>query len=833
MNDLKETLLDFRDDTLDFLDNYKIPIIGVLVGLLLIVIIIKVIIFFKIDIDIISSDSSVGNIVGANTDYVDLKAVYKNRNSTTAIEDITWSTEDGTLEENDDGTVRWYLPVDAGVYTITATNSDGYVGTKNVTILGSELASLYTTSSFQIIVNDSDSDGLTDIYESTYSKTSSTSKDTDGDGLYDGDEIILGYDPLKADSKSDGVKDGNRESDYTFTSDNVTITMHGTGNFTQTTIDKYTTETLENVPAVLDELYAFYTEANITTGVEISIKYSKSDVQTKGLSESSLAVYSLDEDNNSFSKLASSKINIDTSTVTFTVEGNGKYFIADSSKLTSNLSTEIVFLIDNSGSMYSAEEVPGSEENDVDFKRVSVVNDFIEELQGNYKFGAGKFTFEYTELISLTTDKTSVTNRVNSIKEEPEISFTGTNIGAAIEGGLEQFGTVVDNNRRYIILISDGADTKNVAGYDSGLLKAQLEVAKSKNVKIYTIGLGNVIDSSTLQSIADGTGGRYFFAATSDDFDVIFDLIVADLNYNLYDTDNDDIDDSVILYDSGFYAKRDGFPFSNFSNTQDVYGYGYGMALYAKLFYEGSLPDSLSAKKITTSSGEEVSAPAISTKEVRGATASSLRTYTPDSDSMKLLCELPTDFWSSKVSNGVLSINSKYTSKLLTDGFKIIQASYNYGSTSFSKYQVLQFSIDFEESTLQKADAALINVLARFDITKYRDEKFQFYDNNDTAFARLVSELKDGNTVMLRIDDDYTVLATKLLMDKNNMNKYKIEVYDPNYSGVTKYIEVERTKFSDIVENSKQVTDEYEYKFKYQGVDVGVCLSFVNIIENV
>ena len=85
---------------------------------------------------------------------------------------------------------------------------------------------------------------------------------------------------------------------------------------------------------------------------------------------------------------------------------------------------------------------------------------------------------------------------------------------------------------------------------------------------------------------------------------------------------------------------------------------------------------------------------------------------------------------------------------------------------------------------------------------------------------------------MIRINDDYTVLATKLLADAKNMNKYKIEVYDPNYSGIPKYIEIERYKFSDIAEISKVITDKYEYKFKYQGTDVGICLSFPNVQEN-
>ena len=75
------------------------------------------------------------------------------------------------------------------------------------------------------------------------------------------------------------------------------------------------------------------------------------------------------------------------------------------------------------------------------------------------------------------------------------------------------------------------------------------------------------------------------------------------------------------------------------------------------------------------------------------------------------------------------------------------------------------------------------------------------------------------------INEQYAVLGVKLLANAKNMNKYKIEVYDPNYAGVPKYIEIERSKFSDVEEISNIVTDKYEYKFKYQGVDVAIYLS--------
>ena len=46
-----------------------------------------------------------------------------------------------------------------------------------------------------------------------------------------------------------------------------------------------------------------------------------------------------------------------------------------------NVSTELMFVIDNSGSMYPQEMVDGSEENDTQFKRVDLSNRIIDKLK--------------------------------------------------------------------------------------------------------------------------------------------------------------------------------------------------------------------------------------------------------------------------------------------------------------------------------------------------------------------------------------------------------------------------------------------------------------------
>lgn len=836
MSNFRDTMLDFRDDTLDFIDDHRKQLIiaSIVVIVLLIALIIIIFVVQPVKVYIANTDSKMGNIVGTKAQELDLYAYAQQRGKILEGTTFEWEAQDGTITQNSDGSIVWHLPTDEGTYAITAKAGDAKT-TKYVTVLGSDLSELYKKSDQEITLLDTDGDGLTDIYEGSTSKTNQTLQDTDNDGLYDGDEVALGLNPLKADSKDDGVQDGQRKQDYTFKLDNVTMKMTGSGNFTRTSVDKYSTETLDNVQAVVDGIYAFYTEATLDSA-QITINYDEKNVTDKGINESNLAVYLLNEDDNSFTKLRTT-IDAENNTATFNVDELGKYFIADSSTISSRLATELVFLIDNSGSMYSSEETASGENIDVDFKRVDVVNALITKLQGNYRFGAGKFTGQYQELVGLSSDKQTVINRISSIKTQNE-NFSGTYIGAAVEGGLKQFGDEQGQNRRYMILLTDGTDSSNIEGYDGKLLTDQLEIAKQKGVKIYTVGLGAEADSTTLKDIATTTNGKYYFAAIADDLEDIFDEISADLNYNLYDTDSDGKDDSVIIADSTFLVGRDGFSFSNFANTQVEYGYGYGMALFTKMFFENNLPSSLPAKTVTEN-GTKIEAPSAnpnSAAKIKKGDVTTLRTYKPES--LKILAEIPADFWASSVNNGTLQINSAQKKQLQSLGFTTYLAPYNGDNARFKNYETIKFNMtnyltDDGEGNKQidEMDVNMLKTLARLDITKYRDEKFDFAENNDDAFAKLKDELNKGSTVMLRINDDYTVLACKLLADAKNMNKYKIEVYDPNYAGIPKYIDVERYKFSDIAEISKVVTDRYEYKFSYQGTEVNICISEPNVIE--
>ncbi len=103
--------------------------------------------------------------------------------------------------------------------------------------------------------------------------------------------------------------------------------------------------------------------------------------------------------------------------------------------------------------------------------------------------------------------------------------------------------------KKVIILLTDGVDNRS-----NYLREEAIDIAWSRGVPVYPIGLGfypdlnnpNRVDQDTLRRIAQGTGGKAFFAPTSEDLADIFDDIMESiytigciLRYDTQDTCRD------------------------------------------------------------------------------------------------------------------------------------------------------------------------------------------------------------------------------------------------------------------------------------------------------
>ena len=164
----------------------------------------------------------------------------------------------------------------------------------------------------------------------------------------------------------------------------------------------------------------------------------------------------------------------------------------------------------------------------------SVVGNFVERRTSD-RLGLILFGDQAYLQTPLTFDRLTL----NTLLQEAVIGFAGkgTAIGDAIGLGVKRLKDKSETSR-VIILLTDGANT---AGEVEPLKAAEL--AASYGVKIYTIGVGADeilrrsifgvrrynpsadLDETTLQAIAEQTGGRYFRARNPEDLEKIYALL--------------------------------------------------------------------------------------------------------------------------------------------------------------------------------------------------------------------------------------------------------------------------------------------------------------------
>jgi hypothetical protein len=197
----------------------------------------------------------------------------------------------------------------------------------------------------------------------------------------------------------------------------------------------------------------------------------------------------------------------------------GIYFLADRNFLSADSGVNIMFVIDNSGSMYPQELVTGSEVNDIEFRRLDFAEHLIERIGDDVNFGVAKFTLQYTTLCPISDDDTAALSALEGIRNGSE-NFDGTEISNSIISAVNTF----ENHKsdpNYIIVITDGLPTNA----DGDAEMRAIGYAKDNNVSVITIGLGKKIDSKFLSKIAEETGGVYYQAVNNGTFDSISEKV--------------------------------------------------------------------------------------------------------------------------------------------------------------------------------------------------------------------------------------------------------------------------------------------------------------------
>ena len=703
---------------------------------------------------------------------------------------------------------------------------------------------------------DTDMDGLDDYYEIFTSKTDPLKADSDGDGLNDFDEIELGLDPLKADSKGDGINDGDRKVSYSVRNEKLGITLEitGTGNIPSSTIDTFKNSTFKEMSGLLDTVYNFYTSGKIETA-KVTIPYSLQEITSQGLNEDNLTLYYFNEKTKELEAMPTT-VDKSNKTVVVTLKHFSKYVLGDSNVVLTTTNNQIMMVIDNSVSMYTYAQltalgytqITGADGNDSSFKRLSLTNNLIDMFTGSYYFGISEFAGNYINLQKFTDNKESAKTSVNSIKNDLDNIGNGTNIVNALNKGINEFEK--DDNGHYLILLTDGKDTSTFNTLSSNK-NTIISNAKSKDVKICVIGLGSSIDTEDLNLIAEKTGCDYYNASDASALDEIYSIIGADINYNLVDVDGDGNVDGTIISDSGFIVTRDGFSFPNYGTNFSEGGHCYGMATIAELYYTKKLPMSLSSKTVKRKTGlfssENTSSYAYDLNNTYFESYSNLYDYKLKTNILKNTFgfgifgeEKPKDYMS--LSGKTLVYNDKYKDELTNSGMYDISVS---KSGLDSATQLERWGVNYKDAenvllnedkmqsskVIKNSDKQILNAIYAGFIKQYETEYYSSASNfvlwlrniygsessekmNSAAFVELLRNRLDNGDVPV-ISSSYSgglhaINAISLAQDNNDSNHYYIGVYDNNYPGEKRYVDIQCNKKTCVTKANNYYTESNE-----------------------
>lgn len=828
--------------------------VGIVLGIIIICFISYILFQTFYDFTFISWDeNSDTDIMYSEGGTLDLKVLAYDKEKQ-KITNIAFEVDGGEIEVNQTE-VKWTLPETIGKYTIKATAPSGKSISKEVTVIEIEKEALagvveetpedidndgltdtieesYGTNKYSA---DTDLDGLLDIYEIETSKTDPLNSDSDQDGLNDGDELTLGFDPLNADSLNDGIKDGERKISYQLEENNVTLTIEGTGNIASTVVDTFSDTRFQNKSGILDTMYNFYTKGNLKQAT-VTIKYDTEEVLTKNLQEEDLKLYHFNEETKKLEEIPTT-INLENHELTATLTHFSKYIIGDNTLVDTDNVTELLFVIDNSVSLYSDEQMieageknaVGAVGNDTQFKRLTLTNQLIDMLGSGYHYSIAEFSGSYRELQGFTEDTSKAKEAVSSMKSTWHTWASGTNIVSALQNAINKFSK--DSQNHYILLFTDGEDT---TGKLDSIQEELIESAQEKDVKICMIGLGEAPNTSILSNIASATGCGYYNASSANTLDEIYSIIGTEINYNLVDTDEDGTTDSMVMADSGFIVTRDGFPFPNYSSELSDEGHCYGMATFANLYYRKTLPVSLPYVHKHTIFKRFEPAEAYDLTETYFETYQSLYNFEVTTPGLHYALYGPPADYRNRVEDDTLMIKKEYYDDLEKIGasFQITEKD----SDGYSKIQGAQFQ---ENSELFKENATndeyqIIKAIYRLFVLQVDDDRISFSSEPDKAFESLKTNLADGNPIVTIIYNGHAVNIIRLIQSSTDANQFYLEIYDNNYPGETKYIKMTRSKMNKIQLSYTAWTNDYSYAFEYDKKNDGnfesisVVLSFPN-----
>ena len=153
----------------------------------------------------------------------------------------------------------------------------------------------------------------------------------------------------------------------------------------------------------------------------------------------------------------------------------------------------------------------------------NVVRDFIEKRKGD-RIGLVLFGSRAETLAPLSQD----TQMLEELFADAGVGIVGeqTAVGDALALSVKNTARTPDGEK-IVILLTDGVSNAGEVSIEQGI-----ELAKSQNIRVYTIGIGSKVggiyyggDEEALKKIASETGGYHFQAASPNDLTAVYHKI--------------------------------------------------------------------------------------------------------------------------------------------------------------------------------------------------------------------------------------------------------------------------------------------------------------------
>ena len=397
---------------------------------------------------------------------------------------------------------------------------------------------------------DTDSDGLTDGDEFHRYGTDPLVYDTDGDGLGDGDEIALGLNPLAVDSDGDGTPDGAERFDQSRSFDaadsddainSISISFNGTGNInTSTEVGSVMGKDwmCTNIVGLIGEPYEITSDSQFDQAT-VTFAVDSSAIGNANLDDLRILWYN--ENEQRFEEM-NTTADAAAGTLTATVSHFSKYLIVDTSLWYTSWSNDLYPAL--GGNIRSAITVDCSSSmiaTDPQYLRKAAANGFVDVMRSTDRAAVITFADNAAVKQALTANKTALKNAIQTID-----SNGVTNYQDALRKAIDALPAASAGNSNIILFLSDGdpTDSNGVSISPANFDYTLTDEAAAKGIRIYTIGLTAAANETILAEMARRTGGEYYYADTAKQMvDHFLSINVSNKYDTVTDTDGDGLPD--------------------------------------------------------------------------------------------------------------------------------------------------------------------------------------------------------------------------------------------------------------------------------------------------